>query len=180
MQKLTIQTVVGMFDKSKAGVAFVTKTGKPYKKATVKFKELGDKMVGMMVWDGDKCEVGQVVEGTIEEREWNGNKYYDLKVVSQKEKVNTEILATKTQISQVILQLQKITQWAKTKGFDATQDYSMPGGKVPDFVPNTPAQAAKFREDMKVEEARIAKQYAPEKDEFEKYGEEITAESIPF
>ena len=91
MEKYTVTKILATYEKSKDGKAFITKNNKPYKKANVNFTETGDKKVTVMIWEGEKCEVNQVYEGNIEEREWQGNKYYDLKVPSKKDAQRSEM-----------------------------------------------------------------------------------------
>lgn len=99
MAKLTVKKIVGTYDKSKDGKPFLTKQGKPYSKSTVTFEETGEKLVTVMVWSGQTCNEGQVFDGEIAEREWQGKKYYDLKVVNEKEKLATELAQIKFSIA---------------------------------------------------------------------------------
>lgn len=156
--KLTVNKIVGVYDKSKDGKAFVTKTGKPYKKATVTFTETGEKLVTVMVWTGQTCDVGQVFEGEITEREWNGNKYYDLKVVSEKDKQADELAKIKFSLAKHDSQIKDIISFLKEKfpNQPIRENITSAGTPVPTFVPNTPEQAHEFSQKMQKYEDDLA------------------------
>lgn len=121
--KLKISKIVAVYDKSSKGVAYVTKTGKPYKKATLKFVETGEKLVGANQWDGELFKEGQVLDGEIAEREYNGKKYFDLKVTSKKEREATEITALKFAVAKHDFLIKQMVEWIKSH---ATPSHPMP------------------------------------------------------
>ncbi len=116
--KLTIKTVLGMYDKTKDGTPLVIKSGKaigkPYQKANVTFIETGEKVVSMNVWSGNKCEVGQVMEGDIAEREWQGKKYYDFKAINKEAKHDMELGQIKFALAKHDTQIKDIQEFLKT------------------------------------------------------------------
>lgn len=116
MSKLTINTIVGIYDKSKDGKAFITKTNKPYKKATVKYTETGDKMVTMPVWSGNQePKVGDVVQGEITERDWQGKKYYDFKADKKEDETKLLTAQFRFSIARVDARIDEIQEFLRSQ-----------------------------------------------------------------
>ncbi len=136
--KLTVKQIVGVYDKTKDGKPFVTKNGKSYKKATVTFVETGEKMVTVMVWNDKTCEIGQVFEGEIEEREWQGKKYYDLKVINEKQKQEDKIAQMDFSIANLDRKVKEIQVFLQGKYPKELKGVTLPPIPQPDFEQNRP------------------------------------------
>jgi len=162
--KYTIFKIIGTYDKSKQGVPFVTKNGKPYKKSTVNFTEDPTKLVTVMVWQGNEIKVGDVVEGDITEREWNGNKYYDFKQATKPNK----IAQLEYSVAHLQFKVNQIVDFLKEKYPSANLvGITSAGTPVPTFKPNTPEQAKDFDKKMTAYENEV-------------FSNTITPEEIPF
>ncbi len=115
--KLTISQILGTYDKTKDGTPLIIKSGKqvgkPYQKANVKFTETGDKVVSMNIWSGNKCEIGQIMEGDITEREWQGKKYYDFKAINKDTKQEMEIGQIKFSLAKHDMQIKEIQEFIR-------------------------------------------------------------------
>jgi hypothetical protein len=150
--KLKINQIVGMFDKSKDGKPFVTQYGKPYKKATVKFVETGEKLVSMPVWSGQKDPiVGDMVEGEITEREWKGNKYYDFKADKKDDKAALEVAQLKFSIANTNRKLDSLTvlfykEFPKYDKKDMT--VTSTGSPMPDFGTSSTGKVEPIEEEV--------------------------------
>lgn len=156
--KYTISTVVGVFATKKDGTPLMTKTGKPYKKATVKFSEMGDKMIGMMVWSGNPDPaVGAILEGEVESREYKGNTYYDFK---EAKKAN-RVAELEFSIANIDRKLNQIVEFLKVKFPPNGAGLTSAGTPVPNFEKQTPEQEKENAQKM---EAYEAKQVAGEDD----------------
>lgn len=156
--KHTISAVVGVFATKKDGTALMTKTGKPYKKATLKFTETGDKLVSSMVWDGNPDpKVGDVLEGEVTSREYNGNTYYDFKQATKASKV----VEMEFSIANINRKLDQVIAFLKEKYPPNGTGLTSAGTPVPDFKANTP------------EQSKVTEQLMDE------YENEVRAEDIP-
>lgn len=144
--KLTVKKIVGTYDKTKDGKPFLTKQGKPYSKSTVTFEETGEKLVTVMVWSGQTCNEKQVFDGEIVEREWQGKKYYDLKVVNEKQKQADELAQIKFSITNIHRKIDEIV--AQIKFLNPGSNLTSAGTKVPDFIPNTEEQVIEYEQKM--------------------------------
>ena len=118
--KLTISKIVAVYDKSSKGVAYVAKNGKPYKKATLKFVETGEKLVGANQWDGELFKEGQELDGEIETREYNGKQYFDLKVASKKTIEASKLAQLEFTVAKHDFQLKQVIEWMKKHSTPAT------------------------------------------------------------
>lgn len=161
----TINTILGINTTKKDGTPLITKTGKPYKRASVKFAEDPEKIVTLMVWDGDPDPVvGGTLEGSIESREYNGNTYYDFKG-TPKSAVGKKAAELEFSLKNLQRKQDQIIAFLKEKFPPEGAGLTSAGTKVPDFVPSTPEQAAEFEQKM---------------DAYENKSEDVTPEDIPF
>lgn len=143
--RYTISEVVGVFTTKQDGTALMTKTGKPYKKATVKFNETENKFVGMMVWDNEEDpKVGDVLEGEVKAKEWNGKTYHNF----DKAKAPSKTTQLEFKVAKIENYQRQIIAFLKEKFPPNGAGLTDAGTPVPTFEANTPAQAQDFEQKM--------------------------------
>lgn len=119
--------------------------GKPYKVAKVCVPEYGERAVKVVKWDNQDVKIGDVLEGEIKEKEFNGVKYLELDTQKENPLV-ARISAIEFSIANIHRKIDEIV--SQVKFLNPGSNLTSAGTEIPDFIPNTAEETIEFEQKM--------------------------------